>query len=194
MSEKRFVVASASPRRKEILANAGYSFDVIASKADESLPSDISAENAVKELAKRKALSVARNLQNAVVLGCDTVVAIDGEILGKPHDVKQAAEMLRKLSGRTHTVFTGVCITDGKDTKTFVSSTEVEFYRLSQKTIESYIATNEPNDKAGAYGIQGYGSVLVKKINGDYLTVVGLPLGKTAHILSEFGIKGTVEF
>ncbi|MCM1365476.1 MAG: Maf family protein [Ruminococcus sp.] len=189
---KKFIVASASPRRKEILQNAGYDFLVIASQADETLPDDISAEDAVRELAKRKALSVSAENENAVVLGCDTVVAIDGKILGKPQNADDAAKMLNSLSGRTHTVYTGVCITDGEKEKTFVSATEVEFYPLSKVTVNDYVATNESNDKAGAYGIQGYGSVLVKKINGDYLTVVGLPFGETARALAEFGVDGKI--
>lgn len=189
----RFIVASASPRRKEILKNAGYNFEVIVSKADESLVSDITPEQAVSQLAKRKALSVAENNKGAVVLGCDTVVALDGEILGKPESREQAMQMLKQLSGRTHIVYTGVCITDSQKEETFVSATEVEFYPLSVETIGSYAATNEPDDKAGAYGIQGYGSVLVKKINGDYLTVVGLPLSETARALKRFGVSGKVE-
>lgn len=189
----RFIVASASPRRKEILKNAGYNFEVIVSKADESLVSDITPEQAVSQLAKRKALSVAENNKGAVVLGCDTVVALDGEILGKPESREQAVQMLKQLSGRTHIVYTGVCITDSQKEETFVSATEVEFYLLSDETICSYAATGEPDDKAGAYGIQGYGSVLVKRINGDYLTVVGLPLSETARALKRFGVSGKVE-
>ena len=131
--------------------------------------------------------------KGAVVLGCDTVVALGGKILGKPKDESEAFSMLKCLSGREHEVFTGVYITDGEKSEGFLSCTKVEFYPLSDETIRSYIATKEPMDKAGAYGIQGLGSVLVKKINGDYFTVMGLPVNECARVLSKFGIKGTVE-
>ncbi len=190
---KRFIVASNSPRRRELLSLAGYQFEVIPSDADETLESGIGAGEAVKELSKRKALFVSRMNKGAVVLGCDTVVALDGKILGKPKDESEAFSMLKSLSGREHEVFTGVYITDGEKSEGFLSCTKVEFYPLSDETIRSYIATKEPMDKAGAYGIQGLGSVLVKKINGDYFTVMGLPVNECARVLSKFGIKGTVE-
>lgn len=190
---KRFIVASNSPRRRELLSLAGYRFEVIPSDADETLESGIDAGEAVKELSKRKALFVSKMNKGAVVLGCDTVVALGGKILGKPKDESEAFSMLKSLSGREHEVFTGVYITDGEKSEGFLSCTKVEFYPLSDETIRSYIATKEPMDKAGAYGIQGLGSVLVKKINGDYFTVMGLPVNECARVLSKFGIKGTVE-
>lgn len=190
---KRFIVASNSPRRRELLSLAGYQFEVIPSDTDETLESGIDAGEAVKELSKRKALFVSRMNKGAVVLGCDTVVALGGKILGKPKDESEAFSMLKCLSGREHEVFTGVYITDGEKSEGFLSCTKVEFYPLSDETIRSYIATKEPMDKAGAYGIQGLGSVLVKKINGDYFTVMGLPVNECARVLSKFGIKGTVE-
>lgn len=190
---KKFIVASNSPRRRELLSLAGYRFEVIPSDADETLESGIDAGEAVKELSKRKALFVSRMNKGAVVLGCDTVVALGGKILGKPKDESEAFSMLKSLSGREHEVFTGVYITDGEKSEGFLSCTKVEFYPLSDETIRSYIATKEPMDKAGAYGIQGLGSVLVKKINGDYFTVMGLPVNECARFLSKFGIKGTVE-
>lgn len=189
---KRFVVASASPRRRELLSNAGYTFEVIPSDADESLPCGTAADVAVLELAKRKAHSVLKNETNAVVLGCDTVVSLDGKILGKPKTCDEAERMLHSLSGRAHEVFTGVCITDGEREESFVCETKVEFYPLSDKTVSSYVKTGEPMDKAGAYGIQGLGSVLVKKIDGDYFTVMGLPVNECARALALFGINGKV--
>lgn len=189
---KRFIVASASPRRKELLSNLGFDFEVIPSDADETLPEDISASEAVEELSKRKAQSVFEENTDAVVLGCDTVVALDGKILGKPSDEKDAEEMLRTLSGRTHQVFSGVTIMDKTKSKTFVSVSDVEFYELSDEAVMSYIKTREPMDKAGAYGIQGIGGVLVKKISGDYYTIVGLPLAQSVRVLADFGIKGTI--
>ncbi len=189
---KRFIVASASPRRREILANAGYKFEVIPSDADENINEDLSPEALVCELSRRKALAVLENHPDCVVLGCDTVVAFGNEILGKPKNDEDAKRMLRMLSGKVHTVSTGVCIADKSSAQTFVNTTEVEFYELSEETIESYVATGECSDKAGAYGIQGFGSVLVKRIKGDYFSVMGLPVSETARVLKSFGLQGKV--
>lgn len=186
---KRFIVASASPRRKELLENLGYSFEIIPSDADESCDEKLSPKELVKELARRKAQSVSDKNPGAVVFGCDTVVEYDGNILGKPSDRGQARAMLSALSGRHHNVHTGVCITDGERTESFVSTVRVEFYKLSKALIESYTATGESDDKAGAYGIQGLGSVLVKGIEGDYFSVVGLPVAETARRLKLFGVE-----
>ncbi len=189
---KRFIVASASPRRREILENAGYTFEIIPSDADETVEEGLSPEETVCELSRRKALSVLSANPDAVVFGCDTVVALDGQILGKPENDEDAKRMLRTLSGRRHTVSTGVCIADGNNIKTFFNTTQVEFYPLSEETVESYVCTGECSDKAGAYGIQGYGRVLVKEIKGDYFSVMGLPVSETARVLKEFGIEGII--
>ena len=188
----RFILASASPRRKQLLEQAGYTFEIVVSDADESLPAGITPEKAVQLNAARKAQAVAETNPGAVVLGCDTVVAIDGEILGKPQDEAEAKAMLRRLSGNTHTVYSGVCITDGETETVFAVATDVTFYALSDRTIDAYAATKEPMDKAGAYGIQGLGCVLVKEISGDYSNVVGLPLSESARALAAFGVYGTV--
>ena len=135
---------------------------------------------------------MAANRPGAVVLGCDTVVAIDGVILGKPQDEGEAKQMLRHLSGNTHTVYSGVCITDGTKETVFAVATDVTFYALSDRTIDAYVATGEPMDKAGAYGIQGLGCVLVREISGDYSNVVGLPLSESARALAAFGVHGMV--
>lgn len=190
---KRFVLASASPRRRELLLGAGYDFEVLASNADESIESGTDAKRAVEILCERKAKDVLSKRQDCVVLGCDTVVSVDGKILGKPKDELQAKQMLKMLSGKKHCVYSGVCIADKDRTVNFCEKTEVEFYELSESTINSYISTKEPMDKAGSYGIQGFGSVLVKGIYGDYYSVVGLPLAKTVRVLSGFGIKGKIE-
>ena len=187
-----FILASASPRRKEILSNAGYSFDIIVSDADENITEDLSPEKTVEELAKRKALSVWENNRDSVVFGCDTVVAVDGRILGKPFDDEDAFNMLSMLSGKTHTVSTGVCICSKDKTEIFSNTTRVEFYPLSDETIRSYIASGEGRDKAGSYGIQGFGCVLVKEIKGDYFSVMGLPVSESARVLADFGIYGKV--
>lgn len=190
---KRFIVASASPRRREILSNAGYTFAVIPSDADENITEVMTPEDTVRELSRRKALAVLSENKDAVVFGCDTVVALDGEILGKPKNDEDAKRMLCMLSGKKHIVSTGVCVADKDCVRSFVNTTEVEFYPLSERTIESYIATGECSDKAGAYGIQGYGSVLVKRIKGDYFSVMGLPVSETARLLEDFGIYGKVK-
>lgn len=190
---KRFIVASASPRRREILQNAGYTFDVIPSDADETITESLTPEQTVCELSERKALAVLKENEDAVVFGCDTVVALDDKILGKPENKQDAKRMLRLLSGRVHTVSTGVCVADKNRVVSFADTTQVEFYPLSEETIESYIATGESFDKAGAYGIQGFGSVLVKRIEGDYFSVMGLPISRTARVLNEFGVEGKVK-
>lgn len=191
---KDFIVASASPRRKEILSMGGFGFRIIPSDCDETIKEKLSPEETVKVLAERKALSVLEKNENSVVLGCDTVVALGDEILGKPSDREDAFKMIKALSGKTHRVCTGVCIADKDKIKSFVSVAEVEFYELSDETAESYVATGECDDKAGAYGIQGLGGTLVKSIKGDYYAIVGLPYAETVRVLSEFGIRGKISF
>lgn len=191
---KDFIVASASPRRKEILSMGGFGFRIIPSDCDETIKEKLSPEETVKVLAERKALSVLEKNAESVVLGCDTVVALGDEILGKPADREDAFKMIKALSGKTHRVCTGVCIADKDKTKSFVSVAEVEFYELSDETAESYVATGECDDKAGAYGIQGLGGTLVKSIKGDYYAIVGLPYAETVRVLSEFGIRGKISF
>ena len=186
---KRFIVASASPRRKELLSNVGFTFEVIPSDTDESCDNKLSPEELVKELGRRKAESVFAENTDAVVLGCDTIVEYNGTVLGKPESRAEAKKMLRMLSGKKHNVHTGVCIMDSEKTISFVSTVKVEFYELSEELIDSYVATGESDDKAGAYGIQGVGCVLVKGIEGDYFSVVGLPVAETVRRLSEFGIN-----
>lgn len=189
---KKFILASASPRRKEILQNAGFSFEIIVSDADENITESLTPSETVEELAKRKAMAVWENNKDAVVFGCDTVVAVDGKILGKPVDDEDAFAMIKMLSGKVHTVSTGVCICDADKIFVFSNTTEVEFYPLSDETIRSYIATGEGKDKAGSYGIQGYGCVLIKEIKGDYFSVMGLPVSESARVLADFGIYGKV--
>ena len=191
---KDFIVASASPRRKEILSMGGFGFRIIPSDCDETIKEKLSPEETLKVLAERKALSVLEKNENSVVLGCDTVVALGDEILGKPSDREDAFKMIKALSGKTHRVCTGVCIADKDKIKSFVSVAEVEFYELSDETAESYVATGECDDKAGAYGIQGLGGTLVKSIKGDYYAIVGLPYAETVRVLSEFGIRGKISF
>lgn len=181
----KIILASASPRRKELLTLAGIEYDVIVSQCEETLPDGITPDKAVEELAKQKAEDVFSRNSDAMVIAADTVVALGNTILGKPKDEEDAFNMLSSLSGRRHTVFTGVCIRTKDKTDIFHVATEVEFYDLTEKEIRDYIATKEPMDKAGAYGIQGKGFVLVKGIHGDYFNVVGLPLAETVRHLNK---------
>ena len=173
----KLILASGSPRRSEILKNAGYEFVVKPTSADESLPGGILPEDAVKLLSERKA-DAAKIECSDVVLSADTVVALGDRILGKPSDKAEAFSMLRSLSGKTHSVYTGVTIKSAEKKRVFAVKTDVLFYPLTDDEINAYIATGEPFDKAGAYGIQGRAAVFVEKIDGDYYSVVGLPLSR----------------
>lgn len=181
----KIILASASPRRKELLTLTGIEYDVIVSQCKETLPDGITPDKAVEELARQKAEDVFSRNSDALIIAADTVVALGNTILGKPKDEEDAFNMLSSLSGRRHTVFTGVCIRTKDKTDIFHVATEVEFYDLTEKEIRDYIATKEPMDKAGAYGIQGKGFVLVKGIHGDYFNVVGLPLAETVRHLNK---------
>ena len=177
----KIILASASPRRKELLTLAGIEYEVVVSQCEENLPADITPDKAVEELARQKAEDVFSRHDDAMIIAADTVVALGNTILGKPKDEEDAFNMLSSLSGKCHTVYTGVCIKTKCKTDIFHVATQVEFYELSDKEIKDYIATGEPMDKAGAYGIQGKGFVLVKGIQGDYFNVVGLPLAATVR-------------
>ena len=179
------ILASASPRRSELMTLAGFRFDVICADIDEIVPEKALPQEVVMSLALQKAQAVAKDHRKSAVVGSDTVVALDGKILGKPRSESEAAEMLRSLSGRIHKVFTGVAIVCGEKVTSFFEETEVEFYPLTDQEILDYIATGEPMDKAGAYGIQGRGAVLVKRINGDYFNVMGLPISKVYRELKD---------
>lgn len=171
----KLVLASKSPRRSDILKAAGFDFTVRVADADETIPNGTSPEDAVVLLSVRKAMAVERT-EDETVLGADTIVVLDNKILGKPQDREEAYNMLRSLSGRVHSVFTGVCVIEKGKTKTLCEETQVEFLPLTDEEIYTYIDTGDCYDKAGAYGIQGYASRFVKRINGDYFNVVGLPI------------------
>ena len=170
------ILASASPRRKELLALITPDFRVITSWVDESLPDGRDAETAVKLLAERKARDVAKNHPEDTVIGSDTVVALNGEILGKPTDDQDAARMLCSLSGKKHMVYTGVCVISQEKCSVFAGSAAVKFAEMSDGEIKEYIESGECRDKAGAYGIQGYGARYIEYIEGDYYSVMGLPV------------------
>lgn len=183
----RIVLASQSPRRQELIANITEDFEVVVSKAEEILPEGIAPEAVPAYLACLKAEAVAADRPDDTVIGADTVVILDGEILGKPRDKDDAVRMLRALSGRVHTVVTGCAVYQGGSRITFSELTRVEFYPLGDREILEYIATGEPFDKAGAYGIQGRGCVLVKRIEGDFFNVMGLPVARLKRELEAIG-------
>lgn len=178
------ILASGSPRRRELLGIAGLEFEVIVADIEEKIPEGATPQEAVMSLAMQKAEAVAVQYPESTVIGADTVVVCDGKILGKPKDESDAFDMLKSLSGRIHTVCTGAAIIRGSETKNFCEVTEVEFHELTDDEIRAYVKTGEPMDKAGAYGIQGKGCVLVKRINGDYFNVVGLPVSRVYRELN----------
>lgn len=177
------ILASASPRRIELLRTITENFEIYPSNADETLPEGIAAAEAVELLAQCKCHQTFAEHPQATVIGADTVVAVDGCILGKPADRADAAHMLRMLSGKTHIVYTGVCIRSPKRETVFVEHTSVRFYPLDESAITWYLDTGEPFDKAGAYGIQQKGALLVQGIEGDYFNVMGFPLARIAREL-----------
>ena len=181
---KTLILASASPRRHDLLSAAGICHTVLTQNTDESLPYGTAPEKAVELLSAQKAAAVLPiSPAGAVILAADTVVALDGEILGKPQNEADAKRMLFALSGRDHYVYTGVTVTDGKKTVTRHQKTTVRMRSLSESEIDAYIKTGEPMDKAGAYGIQGRASLFVSGIDGDYANVVGLPVSLVGEIL-----------
>ncbi|OIK14339.1 Maf family protein [Bacillus sp. MUM 13] len=188
---KDVILASSSPRRKELLNFLQIPFQSVPSNIDETIEPGTSAAEAVKDLAYRKAAEISGDYHDHCIIGSDTVVSLNGEILGKPSGREDAKRMLQSLSGCTHTVHTGVAIMHGARSTVFSESTEVVFWELSDDEIENYLDSGEPFDKAGSYGIQGFGSLLVKEIHGDYFTVVGLPVSRLARELKAFQKKST---
>ena len=183
------ILASQSPRRKELLERMGLSdFAIIPARGDENCPPGCTPAGLVEELSRRKCAEVAAAHPDALVIAADTVVEIDGRILGKPHSEEQAAEMLRLLSGRENRVYSGLTVARGGEAVTEHEVTPVRFRPLSEADIRHYIATGEPMDKAGAYGVQGYGCVLVEGVFGDYYNVMGLPVCRLARLLARFGV------
>ena len=187
----KIILASKSPRRRELLNQMGIEeFKVTAPNVDETVEPSLSPAETVEQLSLRKAqAAVNRAGPNDLIIAADTVVALDGKILGKPRDEEDAFAMLSALSGREHHVYTGVTLIRGDQTVTSCEVTAVVFRTLAPEEIRGYIATGEPMDKAGAYGIQGRGALLVEGIRGDYCNVVGLPLFRLSRMLSEFGVE-----
>ena len=184
------ILASQSPRRKELLERMGIrDFETISPNVDESVFHGLPPEELVRRLSAEKAAAMAgRAGEDAIVIAADTVVALEGAVLGKPADELDAFKMLSALSGVRHQVYTGVTVCRGGEKQTAHEVTDVTFRELSEEEIEHYIATGEPMDKAGAYGIQGYGALLIQGISGDYYNVMGLPVCRLSGMLARFGV------
>ncbi len=182
----KIILASASPRRQELLRYITPEFEVMPADVDETFPEGVPADESAEFLAVRKAVHVSVSNPDSIVIGSDTVVIVEGEILGKPVDEADAERMLKKLSGKVHKVVTGVCIACGKRTFSFSQATDVKFYPLTDEEIRDYIATGDPMDKAGAYGIQSDGCVLIEKIDGDFFAVMGLPVARLKRAMKMF--------
>lgn len=186
---KNVILASRSPRRRELLSSFIKDFDVIPSNFDEEGMEENDPFLLVRVLALSKASTISADSED-IVIGCDTVVSLDGEIFGIPKTKEEARKALLKLSGKTHSVITGVCVLENNNIHSFECETLVTFFELSSEEIEAYISTDEPYDKAGGYGIQGKGGLLVKEISGDYQNVVGLPSSRLMRLLlQQDGVK-----
>ena len=181
----KYILASASPRRKELQSLAVKDFEIIPSKIPEIVPDGLEVEKHSEYLARLKANDIAKDFKNAVVIGADTSVILGNEILGKPRDREDAKRMLKMLSGNIHKVITGCAVVKNGVCDSFSVTTEVEFIGLTDKEIEDYLNTDEPYDKAGSYGIQGLGGLFVNSIKGDYFNVVGLPVAHLKRFLEK---------
>ncbi len=188
---KTIILASASPRRKELLERIGLRFEVEPSNYEEDIHSGLEPHELAQKISLKKALTVAGKHKNAIVIAADTFGVIDGQILDKPHTEEEARKMLAMINGKSHSVITGFSIIDTGKNKTVSRAVETKVYirKLTPTEIDAYVRSKEPLDKAGAYAIQGLGAVIVERIEGDYFNVVGLPLSALAEALKEFGIN-----
>lgn len=182
----RIILASKSPRRRELMEMLKLPFEVIVSDIDERIDYDNDLVKEIESLSYRKAYAVYKDHQDALVIGSDTIVKIGNDVLGKPRSIEHARNMLKELSGRTHEVVTGVTIICASQVETFSSVAEVTFYPLTEEEIDEYLETNEPMDKAGSYAIQGDAAKFIRSINGDYYTIVGLPIAELYHRLKKY--------
>ena len=191
---RKLILASTSPRRKEILEKLTIPFETQNSDFEEDMSQDLSAEDLAKSLSFGKAKAVADKNPDAIVIGADTFVYFGGKKVGKPKDSEDAKMMLKEMSGKPHSVFTGYTIIDTSSGKviTKVIETKVYFKSLSEKQIEDYVATGEPLDKAGSYALQGLGAILIDRIEGDFFNVMGLPLSSLSDSLNEFGVSAFI--
>jgi septum formation protein len=189
MISPRVILASASPRRRELLDLVGIAHEVVPADIDETYRDGEEAAAHAERLAREKGATIAARHPDAVVISADTIVVIDGLVLGKPRDEADAARMLSMLSGQIHVVLTAVAVTYRGQMRSGVESVRVSFRELDRERIGAYIATAEPMDKAGAYGIQGFGATLVERIDGDYFAVMGLALARMVDLLQEIGVR-----
>lgn len=185
------ILASQSPRRRQLLEQMGFTdFLIRPAQGEELADPNLDPGALVEALSRQKALEISATADpQDLIIAADTVVAVDGQVLGKPHSIQQAHEMLSALSGREHTVYTGVTVCRGRQILTQHEATAVRFRPLTAQEIDAYIATGEPMDKAGSYGIQGRGALLVEGISGDYFNVVGLPVCRLGRMLTQFGVN-----
>ena len=189
MTALRVILASQSPRRRELLQLVGIPHEVQPADIDESYLAGERPRDHAERLAREKAAVIAEREPEAVVIGSDTIVVVDGDVLGKPVDANDAVRMLARLAGRSHTVVTAVAVAWRGETRSASEEVGVTFHPLSRAEIDAYIATGEPMDKAGAYGIQGYGATIVARVDGDYFAVMGLPLQRLVRVLDALGIR-----
>ena len=189
MNHPRVILASASPRRRELLALVGIEHEVRPANIDESYLNGETPRQHAERLAREKASAI--DIPDTVTIGSDTIVVVDGDVLGKPRDRAHATDMLRRLSGRAHVVMTGVAVRWRGTLASGLEEVGVTFRALSDDEIARYIDTGEPMDKAGAYGIQGFGATIVDRVDGDYFAVMGLPLNRLARLLREVGLGYT---
>jgi septum formation protein len=189
VSSCRVVLASASPRRRDLLNLIGIVHEVRPANIDETMRPREAPRRYAERLAREKASTIATRDPDLITIGADTVVVIDRKVLGKPADAADAARMLRMLSGREHTVITAVAVARGRKLRSAIEEVRVKFRRLRDDEIEAYIAMGEPMDKAGAYGIQGYGATIVERIEGDYFAVMGLPLVRLVGLMRDVGVR-----
>ncbi|MES2176828.1 MAG: Maf family protein [Gemmatimonadota bacterium] len=188
MSSPRVILASQSPRRRELLTLVGIEHEVRPADIDEAyLPGEAPRAHA-ERLARQKAAALAHGEPDALVIGSDTIVVVDGDVLGKPRDEAHAVEMLTRLSGRSHIVMTAVAVQRRGVELSDVVEVGVTFHPLTREEIDAYIATREPMDKAGAYGIQGFGATIVERVDGDYFAVMGLPLQRLVRLMEQLGV------
>ena len=189
MTTRHVVLASQSPRRRELLTLVGIAHEVRPADIDEAYLAGEQPAAHAERLAREKARVVAREWPDAIVIGSDTIVVVDGDVLGKPRDEAHAAQMLARLSGRSHVVMTAVAVEYRGEMRSSVEEVGVTFHTMTAPEIAAYIATREPMDKAGAYGIQGFGATIVERVDGDYFAVMGLPLQRLVRLMSELGIR-----
>ena len=182
----RIILASKSPRRKELMQLLKLPFEIIVSDIDEQIDYNNDLVKEIEKLSYQKAQAVYKDHTDALVIGSDTIVKIGNDVLGKPHSIDEAKKMLRELSDNTHQVVTAVTIINNDKVETFSEVAEVTFYPLTEEEIEEYVNTNEPMDKAGSYAIQGDGAKFIRHINGDFYTIVGLPVAELYHRLKKY--------